>query len=771
MAQNIYFYNNTSLAEAITDAHAIVGKQTTSNIVEFQAKYGNIYDVPNTYDNIIEFTGNNSKITWDKVNGKDVMTTNDVHIEGDTVTTTVTGVLCFAGIAETCRNILLAFGMREKVAAVERDYWGPLYPILEELASMKNVSAANLEYARIACVVGADGKVRIPEALIDDVASALARAQLTQNNFSQILEAGQQYPRSAINLSNDWVPVWNAFASDYSTFISTHSGAAGAWNMVVKNSVLVNARNELIKALAERHLDYNSFSYDIFIQHIDYTYTFFVKITAVLIQPVISIITKEILDTNKIYYTMNQADGQPVLQVRSSLNFDSVYNHVTPNIEIGAPDQYADYRYVLGVRGGNNPAGASAWGSPSSIVIGDPPSYIEYIGDPLTNAPWRNQYPAWLYNLTNGLLPLSPYDPAADPAADPQAGAQTGDMPDHPPYFWQLTDPIEIPPINPYDPPIKPDSPEPKPEFPIFPDFPSYDANKLFTVHTINQSNMNTLGGYLWSSSFASLIEHMFSEPIHAVLGLHELHYGGDISTGANEEIKLGAFGSGAHGHLVTNRYLEFSCGSIKVNEHYGNVEDYDPYTKLQLYLPYIGYVPISTNECMGKTMTIKYGIDVYTGGCIAKVFVVSNGVTQELYNFHGQCGCQLPVTSADYSSLISRPVLGAALGAVTGGAVGAITGGLGGLASAKINYNRSNGFNSNTGPMGRQKPMLIYERPIAFNAASYPAFYGNPTNWTVKLSQCSGFTRVKEIHIDKTKATESERQEIERLLKEGVII
>lgn len=328
---------------------------------------------------------------------------------------------------------------------------------------------------------------------------------------------------------------------------------------------------------------------------------------------------------------------------------------------------------------------------------------------------------------------------------------------------------------EPFDDPPKPDIPV-GPDIPE-PDLPVYNANKLFTVHTISDTQMNVLGGYLWSSDFASLIEHMFSEPINAVLGMHQLHYGGSIATGGSEEIKLGAFGSGATGHLVTNRYLKFSCGSVNVKEYYGNVEDYEGFTRATLYLPYIGFQSIDVNEIMGGTVTIKYGIDVYTGGCIAMVYVTKDGHKNEVYNFYGQCACQLPVTSADYTNLISasiNAVKGALIGGATGGIGGALVGGATGALGAigsKVNYGRTNGFNNNVAPMGYQKPFILLQRPKAFNASEYNKFYGHPTNWTVKLSSCSGYTRVKDIHLDTTKATEEEKTMIVNLLKEGVIL
>lgn len=771
MAQNIFFYNNTSLAESITDARALYGSQTTGTLLEFQKKYGRISDIPNTYDNIVEFTGNDKVTTWETVEGKQVLTTNTHTEVSGSVTTEVNGVLCLVGIADIFRQACLAMGMKSTVELIDRQYLGGLYPAFAYLCAQKNVSEEKLKRARVACTFDANGHLLVPQNVIEDIASALDGAQLSKKYHSSNLELNTPYSLTDITINNDFEPIWQGMK--YALSIMEDETLKTYYSKVVQARAVAQARDSLRLYLSQHHLDYNAFNYDLeVVSTFDNKAVFFVYIDAYLVHSPVKFSDKS-FNSNLGHWEYSLDDGLAdwVTGIRFELSYDWVYNTFEETSFIAT--QIDAYRLHFGVSCSTAPQGTGRVAYGNATTITDiPPEGIEYIGDPLTadGGALSRQYPAWMLNAINGLLPLG-Y--GANLGADPQASAQEGVIADVAPYPWEETLPVpDIDPIDPNEPAIEPDGPDPKPDFPPIPfEIPEYDANKLFSVHTIDANNMNTLGGYLWSSSFASLIEHMFSEPIHAVLGLHELHYGGSISVGSSEEIKLGAFGSGAQGKLVTNRYLEFSCGSINVKEHYGNVEDYDPYTKLQLYLPYVGFVPIATNEVMGKKLTVKYGIDVYTGGCVARVIVTNNGVEQELYNFQGQCGCQLPVTSADYSSLVSRPLIGAALGAVTGGAVGAITGGLGGLASARIDYNRTNGFNSNTGVMLRQKPMLIIERPIAFNAQSYPSFYGNPTNWTVTLSECSGYTRVKDIHIDKTKATDEEKLEIERLLKEGVIL
>ena len=310
----------------------------------------------------------------------------------------------------------------------------------------------------------------------------------------------------------------------------------------------------------------------------------------------------------------------------------------------------------------------------------------------------------------------------------------------------------------------------PTSDTPVIPGVPTLAGNaKLYTVHQMTQAQLNALGNYLWSNDFISLIEHMFNNPAEAVIGLHTLYYGGSLPAGTAEQIKLGSItADNVYGQPITNRYMEFSCGTVHVQSYYGNVEDNDPYTKVQIWLPFIGFRDLSTNEVMGGNVTVKYGIDIYTGACVAMITVLRDGVTQALYSFEGNCALTEPITGADYSRIVSG-LIGLGVGVATGG-VGAAIGAANLLTNKNIVYSRSGSFSANAGAMGIKTPYILIRRPIAYDANFYEDYYGNPSNNTLTLGQCSGYTRVKDMHLDSIACTADEKREIETLLKSGVI-
>ena len=339
-------------------------------------------------------------------------------------------------------------------------------------------------------------------------------------------------------------------------------------------------------------------------------------------------------------------------------------------------------------------------------------------------------------------------------------------------------EPVEPDPDDPE--PIRPD-PEPEPE-PTPPDPEPIDvsASRLFTVHSLSNAEVDALGSFIYSQTFIDAIKNMFLEPMDAIIGCFILNYGsgGTLPLGANETLKLGSVlgGTGVTGTKVTKQVFELSFGTKSIGHFYNNVLDYAPYTSAQIFLPYIGFCDLDVNEIMGGTVQLKYRIDIFTGACLARLFVTkeNNGrsTTQELYNFNGNVAVQIPLTGRDFTNSIGNFITGAAsiaIGAATGSPVTAAIGAKG-LIGNNATVKRSGTVSSNVGVLGNQTPFIIINRPKAYNALGYNNYYGYPSNWTVTLGSCSGYTRCKDIHLDALSCTDQEREEIETLLREGVI-
>ena len=83
----------------------------------------------------------------------------------------------------------------------------------------------------------------------------------------------------------------------------------------------------------------------------------------------------------------------------------------------------------------------------------------------------------------------------------------------------------------------------------------------------------------------------------------------------------------------------------------------------------------------------------------------------------------------------------------------------------------RSGGISGNAGIMGDYQPFIVVTRPISDKPSTYDNNIGQTYNKSARLGTLSGLTVVEEAHIEGMNATDAEKQEIERLLKEGVIL
>jgi len=330
-------------------------------------------------------------------------------------------------------------------------------------------------------------------------------------------------------------------------------------------------------------------------------------------------------------------------------------------------------------------------------------------------------------------------------------------------------DPIIDP--DPDDPdPIIPD-PEPDPDpTPDDPD-PSDASAKLYSVHALSAAEVGALGTFLFSADFISAIQNMFAEPLDCIIACYTLYYHGTLPVGANERLKLGSVlgTGGVTGDRVSERFFTIDFGSVKVPEFYGNVEDYAPYTTVEIYLPYIGFCPLETNDIMNASVKLIYTIDTYSGACVAKIYCTKKGVKQELYNFNGNTAVQIPLTGRDFTQGVVS-VISAGIGLLSGEPTAMVLG-ASRILGSPYSIRRSGNVGANMGAMSNQTPYIIVKRPKAYNAANYPYFYGQPSWWSTTLGRLSGYTRVKEAHLDGIVCTEEEREEILQLLLAGVMV
>lgn len=97
------------------------------------------------------------------------------------------------------------------------------------------------------------------------------------------------------------------------------------------------------------------------------------------------------------------------------------------------------------------------------------------------------------------------------------------------------------------------------------------------------------------------------------------------------------------------------NCGSAQFDETYGDFRDYEPFCKLGVLLPYIGFKELSISKYINKTVSLKYAVDVTTGACTA--YLYANGVIMD--SFDGTMGVQRPITAVNQQAQVSAVING----------------------------------------------------------------------------------------------------------------
>ena len=302
----------------------------------------------------------------------------------------------------------------------------------------------------------------------------------------------------------------------------------------------------------------------------------------------------------------------------------------------------------------------------------------------------------------------------------------------------------------------------------------SGSASALWSVYHPTQAQVNSFGAWLWTGDIITQIQQVLQNPMEGIITLHKV-FAMPVDSGSGT-IVVGRLDSQVPSATVNQQYVTVDCGSVNCSEYFGTVFDYQPYTDISLYLPFIGIVPLNVDDVMRSSIHVVYGVDVFTGACLAMVEISRDGFTVNMYQYSGVASVEYPLTGSVHSGLISG-LLGIAGGVVASVASGGITApaalaAVGGAASASKSRNsRASSFSGNSGAMGIKIPYLIIERPQIKMAETFPSLSGYPTNYSCKLKDCSGHVVVKYVHVEGINATDNELSQIESILKDGVII
>ena len=336
-----------------------------------------------------------------------------------------------------------------------------------------------------------------------------------------------------------------------------------------------------------------------------------------------------------------------------------------------------------------------------------------------------------------------------------------------------------------------------------FPSLPTWDATStgFIEIWNPNMSEILDLYTFMWSDQLSiwEKVKHWFNDPMDAIISLGFVPV--DPAVSGKRNVSLALVDTGVQMNHVSKQFVEFDFGSQVLDEYYGACWDFSPYTKVQIYLPYIGIQELDTDDVMGANLHLKYFIDLLTGATSAqlKCTRVRDGLDGVVYTWEGNCLMRVPITGADargfMSSLMQATAIGGlslinpAAGALSTslnegkgdeeshGAVGQWTNPVMATYSAanvlgqKIHVQRGSRVDANVGVVSPQCAYLIINRPISGMPRGWNEYAGYPSMKIKALSTQKGFTKVAYIKLNNLEATSEEIAELDSILKDGVIL
>lgn len=316
----------------------------------------------------------------------------------------------------------------------------------------------------------------------------------------------------------------------------------------------------------------------------------------------------------------------------------------------------------------------------------------------------------------------------------------------------------------------------------------------LLTIFNPNNGQLKQLGRFLWSDGFnLDSFKKLFNDPFDSIFGLSIIPI--QPETQGAQNVFFGNIDTGVSMPVVKSQWVSVDMGTIDLSEIYNSALDYEPTTAVSIYLPYIGMRQLNTVDVMASSMHLIYKFDVLTGSVVAQLYVNHSARNNNsgdfsrwtknqgfLYSYAGQCAVSIPLSSQSFTNIIQAAIssVGIAAGAAATMASGNPALGVAALSVGTANIGiqssgsvvqRSGHLSGSQALLDYQTPMLIVIRPHRAKPSKYYNYRGVPSQTTVKLSECSGYTQIADgVGVSASGATDAELNEITSLLRSGVI-
>lgn len=330
-----------------------------------------------------------------------------------------------------------------------------------------------------------------------------------------------------------------------------------------------------------------------------------------------------------------------------------------------------------------------------------------------------------------------------------------------------------------------------QPGLPGKPNIPTPVSTGFMKLYAPTESEIQDLCIELTDDSILTTLKKYFgNNPLDFIVGLQVVP-GAFTKDTTKYKIKYGSYSSDVSMYPITDEFTTLDYGELDLKEIYGSWEDYNPHTKMSIYLPYIGIKEIDPDKINGTKLNLKYHIDAVTGSILAVLTSIRkddemNGKEIVVGQWPGQASYTIPLTNTQHDASVNAVLgivgatAGIGLAVATGGASALVTAGavgsvgnalLSGAKSQKTDISMQGSVGGGLSFFTGTDAYIQIEFPKEGRPDDYNHIIGMPSNITTTLAEqpLNNYIEFVNVDVSGIDAPTDEKNAIVNLLKGGV--
>ena len=253
---------------------------------------------------------------------------------------------------------------------------------------------------------------------------------------------------------------------------------------------------------------------------------------------------------------------------------------------------------------------------------------------------------------------------------------------------------------------------------------PVAERHDFFTVYIPTNENIDVINNsiFLQGSETVDVMQYFSSYK----------KFFCNIPIDGYKQLKANKYDFGVTAPYTKSYNLDIDCGSVRIDETFKSVMDYTPFSRLTIFLPFIGFQELDVSMVMNNVLHVIYTVDVLSGRCLAKLFVIIEEKECCIAEYGGTIACdEVFSTSGQYNGSYEL------------------------LTSMQL---------------GELTPFILINTKVPLDSGGVN-LDGLPVDEVKRVGDCTGYVKYSFINASGCSGTDAEKIEIENLLKSGINI